>query len=403
MSTPRRLLVVTGLICCTTIVSHSFGRSTYGLLIPAIEDDMGISHAQAGLPSTGTFLAYILGVLLVTATAPRVEPISIMRFGLASAAVGLFMASISPGLAMLTLGVAIAGGSGAGIWLTAPVLATAHVPPARRGMVIGLLSSSIGLSNIILGFGTTALRDVADDDELWRPVFAIEAGLAVLLLVALVALARYDRTDRIAGGFSLELLKHVPAAGRITFAYGCFGAMAAGFGAFMLVALEEQGDMARSTTTVVFSLAGIAGVLGAPVAGAVSDRIGRRSLMLVALAALITANLLVALGSGVVVAAGVVLFGGAAGSFPALVATYVRDHVNDRSFSRVMATMTILFSVLAAATPATMGAIADTTDGFRIPYLILAGVITTAFVLVRALPDIVGPDSAGPSAVASHS
>jgi len=111
------------LICCTTIVSHSFGRSTFGLLLPAIEDDLGLSHSQGGLPGTGIYVAYIVGVLAVAVSASHVEPITIMKFGLATAAIGLLMASTASGLAMLTIGVALAGGAGAGIWLTAPVLA----------------------------------------------------------------------------------------------------------------------------------------------------------------------------------------------------------------------------------------------------------------------------------------
>jgi len=383
----NRVLAVTGLICATTIVSHSFGRSTYGLLLPAIEDDLGLTHAQAGIPSTAIYIAYVFGVLAVSAAAPRVEPITIMRTGLAVAALGLAMASFAQGLLPLALGIGIAGGAGAGIWLTAPVLATTHVAPHRRGMVIGLLSSSIGLSNIVLGIGTTGLRGLTDNDLLWRPILRIEAILTLALLAALVLFARFQPTAKVAGGFSFSLLQRIPYLGRITLAYACFGAMSAGFGSFMLVALEEQGQMERSTTTVVFSLMGISGVLGAPFAGWISDQVGRRLVMIGSMAMLTTACLLVALGTGWPVAAGAVLFGAAAESFPALVATYVRDHVNDRSFSAVMATMTILFSLLAALTPASIGAPADATGGFRIPYLVLAGFAATSLALVRTLPN----------------
>ena len=392
--------LVTGLVCCTTMVSHSFGRSTFGLLLPAIEDDLGLSHAQAGLPSTGIYLAYVVGVVLVAVASPRVEPITIMRVGLGTAAIGLLLASSAQDLATLTIGVAVAGGAGAGIWLTAPVLATAHVSPRHRGVVIGLLSSTIGVSNIFLGFGVTGLRQAFDDDLLWRPIFTIEGILTLGLLAALVVFARFDRTKKVDGGFSFVLLRKVPAWGRITLAYACFGAMSAGFGSFMLVALEEQGNMSRSATTVVFSIMGVAGVVGAPLAGGLSDRLGRQRLMLVSLGVLITANLCVAFGASLVVAGGAVLFGAAAGSFPALVATYVRDHVTDRTFSRVMATMTILFSLLAAATPAFIGALADMTGDFRLPYLVLAALATTAFVLVQSLPRTAGRDQRSPERVA---
>jgi MFS family permease len=368
-------------------VSHSFGRSTYGLLVPAIEDDLGFSHAQSGVPSTAIYIAYVVGVLCVTAAAPRVEPITIMRTGLAVAALGLGLASLAQDLVLLALGIGIAGGAGAGIWLTAPVLATTHVAPHRRGMVIGLLSSTIGLSNIVLGVGTTGMRRATDNDLLWRPVLQIEVLFTLGLLGALILWARFEPTAKVAGGFSFARLQAIPAWRRTTVAYACVGAMSAGFGAFMLVALEEQGQMERSTTTVVFSLMGISGVMGAPIAGWISDQVGRRVVMVGSMTVLMSACLLVALGTGWPVALGAVLFGAAAGSFPALVATYVRDHANDRSFSAVMATMTILFSLLAALTPASIGALADATGDFRLPYLVLAALAATSLVLVRTLPN----------------
>lgn len=373
-------MAITILVCLTPIVSHSFGRSVYGLLLPAIEEDLGLSHASAGVPGTGIYVLYIVGVLVVASVAPKFEPITIMRGALVVSMIGLGTAALSPGIAMLTLGVSLAGGAGAGIWMTAPVLATSYVPPERRGLVIGMLSSAIGLSNIALGIGTGAVRRSLDDETLWRPVWIFALCVTAALLVGLVSIARFDATERTAGGFNLDQLREVPGWLRVTVAYALFGSMSAGFNSFILAALED-GGMSRNDTTTVFSAMGLALVVMSPLMGALSDRLGRPRVMSGCAAVLVTACLLVSAGGQVAVPAGAVLYASTSGAFPALIATHVRDHVDNRQFSRVLATMTILFSLLSACTPGLVGWIADATGSFSWSYLMLAALVAGAFAL----------------------
>lgn len=385
-----KALVVTGLVCFTATVSHSFGRSVYGLLVPAIEADLGISHAEAAVPATAIYAAYVAGVVLVAAVGARFEPITIMRAGLAVAAAGLLVSGSATNLTMLTIGVGLTGMAGAGIWLTAPVLATAFVPAHRRGLVIGLLLATIGVSNIVLGFVTNSLRDRAGDETLWRPVVQIETAVTLLLLAGLIVLARFPSTRRIDGGFSLDQLRLVPGWLKLTLAYALFGGMTAAFASFVVAAVEEQGGFSPNGATLVFMAMGIGGVILAPTTGALSDRFGRLQMLALSLTALLLANLFIALGPKPVVAVGAVLYGSAAGATPALVATYVRDHVEDRTFSRVLATMTLLFSVMAAVTPAVIGVVADATGSFTVPYLLMAAMTAVSVVAVVALRDTDG-------------
>ncbi len=381
----RRGLFVTILICLTPIVSHSFGRSVYGLLLPAIEDDLGLSHAEAGLPGTGIYVMYIAGVLLVAVFAPRTEPINIMRSALALGVVGLAIASLATDIFWLTVGVSLVGGSGAGIWLTAPVLVTTYVSASRRGAVIGLLSAAIGLSNIVLGLGTGQLRRTLNDETAWRPIWVFALIFTAGLLVALIGFARFPRTAKVSGGFNLEALRRLPGWVRVTVAYALFGGISAGFNSFILAALED-GDLSRNTTTSIFSLMGVAIVLTAPTLGALSDRFGRPTLLSAASGILIVSNLLVAFGTGWTVAGGAILFSCASGSVPALIAAHLRDHVDNRQFSRVLATMTILFSIVASITPGAVGWLADSTGSFQQSYLLLAVLACGALVLFLTLP-----------------
>ena len=364
-------MAITALICVTPIISHSIGRSLYGLLLTAIRDEFDLTNAQAGYPSSGVFVLYVVGVLGVVFFSPRSEPVTIMRLAVALSVVGLALTVTAQGLIMLTAGVALVGGAGAGIWMTAPVLATEYVSEARRGLVIGALTSTIGISNVAFGVGTRTWRRAADDEQLWRPIYWVALGFTVLVLVGMLALARFASTRRIdARGIDLSIIRRIPRWKEVTIAYALFGGMSAGFGTFIVAALEEHGGVAESTSPLIFSLMGITGMAAAPLAGAASDRVGRLAILRLALIVLLIANLSVVAGGQAGTILGALLYGAGASTFPALIAVYVRDSLDSRAFSQALAIMTILFSVMAAIVPTVAGALADIS--FRWTYLGLA-------------------------------
>jgi len=373
-------MVITALICLTPVISHSIGRSLYGLLLTGIRDDFGLTNAQAGYPGSAIFVLYVVGVVIVVFVSPRLEPVTIMRAAVVVSVIGLAIATTAQGLASLTLGVALVGGAGAGIWMTAPVLATEYISERRRGMVIGALTSTIGISNIAFGFATSGWRRAADDDRLWRPIYGLALGFAALVLIALITIARFAPTDRItARGVDFSIIRQIPRWREITIAYAMFGGMSAGFATFIVAALEEHGGVAESTSPLIFSLMGIAGMISAPLAGAVSDRIGRLAVLRYTLILLFIANMLVVIGGRPSTIAGALLYSAGASTVPTVIAVYVRDSLDSRSFSQALAIMTILFSIMAAAMPAVVGALADVS--FAWSYLALAAlpVIALAF------------------------
>ena len=73
------------LLALCGIVSHTLARSTYPILLPAIEEELLGSHQLAGALTTINFAAYLVGVGVVTAISGRTEPIRLLLSGLISA------------------------------------------------------------------------------------------------------------------------------------------------------------------------------------------------------------------------------------------------------------------------------------------------------------------------------
>ncbi len=60
-------LPAVALVAVGAAVAQAFGRFTYGVLLPAVRDDLGISNTVAGSIGTVNVGAYLLGTLAVAA------------------------------------------------------------------------------------------------------------------------------------------------------------------------------------------------------------------------------------------------------------------------------------------------------------------------------------------------
>ena len=70
------------LIALSAAVAQAFGRFSYGLLLPAVRDDLGISNTMAGLVGAANVGAYLLGTMFVAWATSRYRLLGVLRLGL---------------------------------------------------------------------------------------------------------------------------------------------------------------------------------------------------------------------------------------------------------------------------------------------------------------------------------
>ena len=105
--------VVVLLMALSAAVGQAFGRFSYGVLLPAVRDDMGISNTLAGFIGGANVGAYLVGTLLVSWIAGRYRLLAIMRLGLLMVVAGLFGAAFSATPLALASALGLAGVGGA--------------------------------------------------------------------------------------------------------------------------------------------------------------------------------------------------------------------------------------------------------------------------------------------------
>ena len=376
------------LITLAGVVSHTFGRSTMPLLLPAIADDLGLSATASGATGSVNMAAYLCGVITVTYLASRVAPTVLLKCGLWVVLSGLLCLGTAPNTNQLMVGTALAGLGGAGIWLTMPIIATADVPVSRRGAVMGLLTATMAVGSIIVPFATAALRSVIDDDGAWREMWLLETASAAVILAILYFVLRGDVSTPLPLGAGIRAVNRLQAWKTAVFFYMAFAFVAASWFQFFGLSLENDHGMSREFTTQLWALMGIGGVVGAVIFGRLSDRLGRPKTMCLVTAIGASTCLLVLVGNTWAAALAAVLYGTTGMAVPPLTAAFVRDQVAEQDFTAVFGAMTIFYGPASVLGPITGGVLAVLTGSYFFTYSLLAIVFACAAVAAWQLPNL---------------
>ncbi len=191
------------------------------------------------------------------------------------------------------------GLGGAFLWQAAFAWAINVAEPGRRGRTIGILWAGAALGGIV----GPQLGALAAETTRW--VLVVPAGLLILVSLYLEFAPRYVFTDPASFGRVVRAFRTRMGAGAI----GLQAVLAFGFLLVSTLAplvLSDRG-LSAAQLGVVFTTAAVLAVITTPSAGRVVDRGRLRSLVVVALAAMVVAALVLPLLQSTAVAVLVVL------------------------------------------------------------------------------------------------
>ncbi len=355
---------VVGIVVLATMVSQGFGRFTYALVLPAVQEDLAISYTLAGALGTANLIAYLGGTAWVAVAAGRMPLDRMMRVGIAAATIGLVGMWWSPNLAMLTAAMVLTGLAGAWIWIPAPGVAASLVSPERRGLAIGAAGTGIGTGFVLAGW---AARSFSGG---WRTIYGAEVIIAIITLVLAWTLLRTGTTDVADRRPSLDTLRAVPGWRWLVAAYGAFGLSMSLFVNFLVARLEEDAGFSGDAAATVFAAFGVATIFGGPILGPLSDRIGRTRAMTIGFVAMAGAALLALVGVAPWPTVAAVAFGLAFAGVPTSLAARLSDHLSVQQFGAAFGTITLAFGVAQMVGPQLGGFIGDQTGSFTLVFVV---------------------------------
>ncbi len=356
-------------------VAQSFGRFAFGVVLPAIRNDLDLSNTIAGTLATVNVGAYLLGTLAVSWLAGAHKLLAVMRVGFVLALAGLGLAAIAPGSLVLGVAMFSSGFGGAMIWIPAPVIAAAAMPPEKRSIAVGLLGSGMGAGLVFASQLTSWVRSSMGDDD-WRVVYVVLAliSLAVLGAAALMIGHLQDQPQGQGGIGGVDALRRMRGWLPLTAAYASFGFMYLLIMAFLATKLEDDNDWSGSRASFAFTLVGLAVAFGGPMLITIAGRVGSRLAMTSAFLVWTVTVFVILPGWAPITYPASFAIGLLFAGIPTTITLYVVQNTTVEDYGPAFAAATLAFGVAQMLGPQIGGLIADA-----------AGSFTPVFVLSAAL------------------
>lgn len=264
------LLIALGIVC--TLVTVVFARLAYGLVLPAMRADLGLSYSQAANLGTVTALGYLALLMYAGVFAGRYGGRLAILCGLGFVATGCLGLYLSSHYLLLLLSMTLLG-FGTAFAYTPLISLLSSWYPERRGTVIGFANSGVGLGMLISGALVPALTEQAADG--WRQVWMVFSIGAVLTALLVACFLRdpplpVNRISMRSGFISMYRSAHVVVIACI---YGIVGVTYIVQTLFMVSFALDAGVSAVTAGQLV-AMMGLVSIFAGPGWGWAADRLG---------------------------------------------------------------------------------------------------------------------------------
>ncbi|OHY98341.1 MFS transporter [Salinicola sp. MIT1003] len=254
-----------------TGVSYGLARFAYGLFLPSMREDVGLSSAMAGAIGSGAYVGYCLAIVVSALLVERLGPRFVAVTAALIAAAGMAIISISTSPLLLAGAILLAGTS---TGLASPPMAqavSASIAPARQNRANTIINAGTSLGVAISG----PVAFIATGQ--WRLAYAAFAVAALLnALLLLVTMPRANSgTGRQSGSRQEEPRGGLwrPRALMLVVAATSTGLASAAYWTFSSEAVVMLGHFDQAMTNIVWILIGVAGLIGS-LAGDLVKRLG---------------------------------------------------------------------------------------------------------------------------------
>ena len=403
-------------IALTALLSLNFGfvlfdRNAAGFLMPFIQPELGLSNTQVGLLSSGLSLTWALAAFGIGVVSDRTGSrkgllvIATLAFSLCS-----FGSGLATGFAILLMTRMLMGAAEGGIMPISQSLIAAEVSPKHRGLAMGVAQ---GFGSSLMGSFVAPVLLVAFAEAFsWRHAFFLAGAPGIVIALAMVWLVR-PPASRDGAGAVPHAANATPA--RRIFELASYRAVLRERNiwvcallsillvsylvvtwAFMPLFLTQVRGFAESTMSWLMGALGISATVASFAIPGLSDRIGRRGLMIAMPLVAVILPLAAMFFSGPVWVLGAIFVVGwlFTGTMPLFMATVPAESVDARHLAGALGVCMGAGELIGGVfSPSIAGYAADLT-GLEAPLWIMAGLALAAGLVATGLretaPRIVG-------------
>lgn len=334
------------------VVGVAFGmaRYAYGLTLPDIREDLGLSELVLGLVSSATFAGYLAGLLLAGRLAARHGSRAPTTVGGACGAAGAVIVTFAQTPWLLAVGVVLAGSAGGWVWAPYSDIVTRAVPSRQQPGALAIITTGTSGGLLLLG-GLAVMAALGSWRLVWAGI-ALAAVVAAIVNLRLVPRTRpAPRPEGQPGASSPAAALRVPGAYSVVYfavvvIYFTYAADALG-----------RGTLPAAAVPALYAAIGLTGMVGVAT-GALAQRVGSSRVAALSLVTVAAALALLGLAgdslTATMVSAGIFGAGYMAGS--AVLAVWTAELVPDRAGAAFTACL-VVGALSSVAAPAIAGAV----------------------------------------------
>ncbi len=390
------IMVIAGIL--TLFSCLGLGRFALGMLLPAMGGNLELSYAQMGYISTGNFVGYLLAVLISGRLSRLLGARQTIFWGLMMVGGSMVLVSQSHSFFLLLLLYLITGiGTGAAN-ISVMGLVAHWFAPQYRGRAAGSMIIGNGLGIVCSGL-LIPWFNAHWGESGWR-VSWFSFGVLVILISVLCALLL--RNDPAEMGLKplgsdknsvntgpnptpVEILQR-PLVLHLGCIYFLFGFSYVIYATFIVTTLIQEYGFTESVAGWFWIAIGLLSMLSGPLFGTLSDRLGRKTGMVLVFTLHTLAYLLAASGlSESILFLSIALFGIAAFSIPAIIAATISDLFKPSRAASIFGYVTFFFGIGQITGPSLAGLLAEQSGSFSGSYLMAATMSALAIVLTLLL------------------
>jgi MFS family permease len=379
-------VVAAGTLC--VFAGLGFGRFALGMLLPAMGASLKLTYSQMGLISTSNFVGYLLAVLVCGYLSSRIGSRLLIFLALLLVAVSMLLVSRAHSFMSVAFFYTLTGmGSGAS---NVPMMAlvASWFSTGQRGKAAGFIVIGSGFAILLSGKLIPYINQLREFDG-WRISWLV-LGIIVLIISIICFLVIRDspgelglkpftgmKSSRQADDrFSFDdgqksvTRKDIYHLGAIYFLFGCTYVI---YATFIVTALVQERGFSEMIAGNFWSWVGFLSLFSGPVFGTLSDKLGRKTGLVMVFSIQMCAYLLVALSlPGVFLYLSIGCYGIVAWAIPSIMAALVGDYVGPQKTARVFGFITFIFAIGQIAGPAVAGFLAEKSGSFSSSFFMAA-------------------------------
>ena len=334
------------------VVGVAFGmaRYAYGLTLPDIRQDLGLSELVLGLVSSATFAGFLAGLLLAGPLAARHGSRAPTTVGGACGVAGSVIVTVAQSPWLLAVGVVLAGSAGGWVWAPYSDIVTRSVSLRQQPRALAIITTGTSGGLLLLG-GLAVLAALGSWRLVWAGIALAAVAAAIVNLRLVPRTGPAPRPGGRRGASSMARALRVPAAYSVVY----FAVVVIYF--TYAADVLDRGTLPAAAVPALYAAIGLTGVVGVAT-GALAQRVGSLRVAALCLVTVGAALALLGLASDSLTAtmASACIFGVGYMTGSAVLAVWTAELVPDRAGAAFTACL-VVGAFTSVAAPALAGAV----------------------------------------------